>query len=641
MAVTSLDIVRVGNITLGVLLILIAAFAARHLPVAGRGWLAAFLTLVGFNYALDPLGSFFHEDLRRFAFLATTLDPAALILFALAVGRTGTPRWVKVAVVLAPLFTAANVLYFWIYVPNETSQAALQAFVLVPYYVLSLALVARAHHEAATPVAQEMTARLLAPLAVIVVSRIPLVLVDTWIIPGPQRYEPWTIWFLDVPLVVLALATAALLHWTSPRTARASALVVVRRIFLLLAAVEVVWLTRFVAEFSDTGYALMYSVRWFVFAGVIAFDLRRYELLGVRSRVAALGRPVFLGILVVVVLLQFAALFHDQAGFPRALLLGAIATLPVAALAVVIGRAREPDTRARRLRIYRAHAELGSDRAALERLRGELGLTEGEAQEEERLIALEREVAPAFGRPEVGAVFARRYEIVGIVGSGAYGLVYAAYDRVDQRPVVLKELRPDWRATPDATERLRREAQIALRVSSPHLVRFLGLERTADGHVLVLEHVEGETLAQRLARAPLTQREIAKMGADLLDALGTLHAAGILHRDVKPTNVILRPNGDAVLIDLGAALPEGDSGTRPAGLAHTGTPRYMSPEARAGGRMTPASDLYSLGAVLQEALGSGAAAPEAWRAILAKAMHDDPAQRFPNAHAFRAALPAA
>lgn len=642
MAIGPYQLGYIANIALAAFLILLAVFVARKLGFAGRRWFATYLVLVGLNYGLDGIHRMFYVPaLQRAGFLATLLDPAPLMLFALSL-RRGTRTWVKIAVALPSLFLAVYAVSQWP-VPDEGFLRRLTALVFVPYYLIALTLAAAAHHASRSASEQDLRARLVVALAVILLSRIPLLFVDVGIVHASVRHFMWTIFYLEVPLVVLTIVAGAFFLWTAPPSARSSARGALIQAGFLLALVDAVWLFRLVPGFNVGSFAILYSFRWFVFAGLVTYDLRRYELLGVPARVGTAARGIFATLLTFLVFIQFAAMFATGSGVPTGLAWAAVATLPLAIGAAVVFWRQAATADTRRLRVYRAHADLGASPAELSRLREELGLTLSEAREEERLIALEARAPPAgLGRPTVGAVFARRYDVSTIIGSGTFGLVYDAFDRVEGRRVVLKELRPDWRATPAAAAQFRQEAQAALRVSNPHLVRMLSVERAADGHVLVLEHVEGVTLRERMGRGPLASKEASKLAADVLDALSSLHGIGILHRDVKPENVIIRPSGDAVLIDLGAASAT-ESRTIAAGGPHPGTPAYMSPEQKGGARIDATSDLYSLGAALWEALAAappgGGKVPEPWRYVLERALAQDPAQRFPDAAAFRAALP--
>lgn len=630
------------NVGLGAFLLLLAALVVRRMAIPGRRWLALFLFLVGLNYLLDGVGRVFTlQNIVGLSLLPTILDPAALMLFALSLRREDVPRWVQAAVVLPPLFLVGYSVASW----PDPIPAPLIVGVFVPYYVIALALAGHAHHASRSATEQGVLARIFVALAIITLTRLPLVFVDLQIIGHARRHFLFTLAYFDLPLAALAIATGLIFYLTASTHARPTARRAITQGALLLAIVDAIWLMRFMPGLAVGGSALLYSCRWLVFAGLITYDLRRYELLGVPSRVGSIARASFALLLVFVVYVEFVSLLSGGAYISASTLaISAIATTPVAiGAAIYVGRRADP-VDARRLRIYRAHAELGASEGDLARLREELGITFAEAREEDRLLALEARAPPlGLGRPAVGAVFARRYEVATLIGAGAFGLVYDAFDRIDGRRVVLKELRPDWRAAPESIAQLRREAEVALRVNSPHVVRLLSIERAADGHVLVLEHVEGETLRARLARGPLTSAQASKLAADVLDALTSLHSAGILHRDVKPENIVIRPSGAAVLIDLGAAAATTDSGTRPAGGPHVGTPAYMSPEQRRGAALTSVSDLYALGVVLWEALAlelpQKGDVPDAWREVLLRALAVEPRGRFADAAGFRAALP--
>ncbi|WP_345024814.1 serine/threonine-protein kinase, partial [Actinomadura keratinilytica] len=207
-----------------------------------------------------------------------------------------------------------------------------------------------------------------------------------------------------------------------------------------------------------------------------------------------------------------------------------------------------------------------------------------------------------------------RYQLVAPVGSGGMATVWRAVDLVLDRPVAVKLPRDGWPR--ELTPRLHEEAKAAADLAHPHItgVHDYGEAELPDGERLpyvVMELLDGETLAARLARGPLPWREAAVLGAQLADALAAAHAAGVVHRDVKPGNVLLTAAG-AKICDFGIAFTAPAAG-RPDGAGPLlGTPDYVAPELLGGAAPTPAADVYSLGVVLRECLGGGAAqgAPE-------------------------------
>ncbi|MER5930901.1 protein kinase [Streptomyces sp. NPDC002054] len=200
-----------------------------------------------------------------------------------------------------------------------------------------------------------------------------------------------------------------------------------------------------------------------------------------------------------------------------------------------------------------------------------------------------------------------RFELIARLGSGGMGTVWRARDTALQREVALKEVRPAdpalIEARPDLALQLRqravREAQALARLAHPNVVSIHHIVEPPDGSHpwIVMELVQGGSLHDRLAQGPLPVSEVVRIGLDVLSALRAAHAAGVHHRDVKPANVLLRPDGSAVLTDFGiAALPES------AGLTATGdlvgSPEYIAPERVRGEEGNPASDLWSLGMML-------------------------------------------
>ncbi len=201
-------------------------------------------------------------------------------------------------------------------------------------------------------------------------------------------------------------------------------------------------------------------------------------------------------------------------------------------------------------------------------------------------------------------VLADRYELAEVVGAGGMARVFVAHDRRLGRRVAVKLVREDLVADPVSRERLLREAQAAAGLQHPNVVAVHDAGEDAGRAYIVMELVEGRTLADRLAEAGrLTARETVAVGAAVLDALHAAHRRGLVHRDVKPANVLLPDAGGCKLADFGIAkaLDATSAGLTATGQV-LGTPRYVAPEQVAGEDATPATDLYSLGAVLYECL---------------------------------------
>lgn len=192
-----------------------------------------------------------------------------------------------------------------------------------------------------------------------------------------------------------------------------------------------------------------------------------------------------------------------------------------------------------------------------------------------------------------------RFRLRRELGRGATAVVYLATDETLGVDVALKVLHPQLAsaAHADARRRFFAEGRLAAALRHPGVVAIYDVDERA--RVLAMEHVAGGTLRARLAGAPPTSDELAATAASLLDTLAYVHARGIAHGDLKPSNLLLRAPGDVVLADFGAASLRDDapaSGDGPAG-----TPQYLSPERLRGARPSPASDLYAVGAVLWEA----------------------------------------
>ncbi len=194
-----------------------------------------------------------------------------------------------------------------------------------------------------------------------------------------------------------------------------------------------------------------------------------------------------------------------------------------------------------------------------------------------------------------------RYELHDLIGEGAFGRVYRGRDRRLARPVAVKVIKPWWAEDPDWVQSFEREAQLLARVSDPGIVQIFDVGHAREGLYYVAELVDGESLASRLRRGPLSPPEARDVAEQLCRALGQAHAQRIVHRDIKPANVLISARGRVKVGDFGVArLAEGT--TDGAAATIVGTPRYMAPEQARGRPTTPATDVYSVGIVLYEML---------------------------------------
>jgi serine/threonine-protein kinase len=196
-----------------------------------------------------------------------------------------------------------------------------------------------------------------------------------------------------------------------------------------------------------------------------------------------------------------------------------------------------------------------------------------------------------------------RYELRALAGSGGMADVFLAYDRVLDRDVALKLLKDRYANDEDFVERFRREAKSAAALSSPFIVPVFDRGETEDGaYYIAMEYLPGGTLEDRIAGAgKLSPREVVEVAVQVAEALQTAHGRGVVHRDVKPGNVLVTRSGHTKVADFGIArAAEATTISGPGDIL--GSAKYMSPEQAAGGRVGPASDLYSLGVVLYEML---------------------------------------
>jgi serine/threonine-protein kinase len=259
-----------------------------------------------------------------------------------------------------------------------------------------------------------------------------------------------------------------------------------------------------------------------------------------------------------------------------------------------------------------------------------------------------REVAdrPSLGsggdvlRP--GSVFAGRYEVKEILGAGGMGVVYRAFDRELAEAVAIKTLRPDTLAGDSvALERFKQEIRLARKITHRNVVRTYDLGEVGGMYYLTMEYVEGTSLKSLIqSRGRLPVPVALTVGKQLCRALEVAHEQGVIHRDIKPQNMVVEPNGFLKVMDFGIARlanPPKGKGLTEAGMA-IGTPDYMSPEQLSGLELDPRSDLYSAGVVLFECL-TGRVPFEAdtpW-SLIAKHIEEDP----PNPRSLNPEVPEA
>lgn len=199
-------------------------------------------------------------------------------------------------------------------------------------------------------------------------------------------------------------------------------------------------------------------------------------------------------------------------------------------------------------------------------------------------------------------VLGDRYEIHQRLARGGMAQVYLARDRTLDRPVAVKELAPEFATDPSFVERFRREAQAAANLSHPNIVGVFDWGTQDGTYFIVMEYIDGPSLSQVIRRdGPLHPRRAAEIGGEVAAALGFAHSRGVVHRDVKPGNVLLTATGQSKVTDFGIAraLSSPDDDLTQAGSV-MGTATYFSPEQAQGLPVDPRSDLYSLGVVIYE-----------------------------------------
>jgi eukaryotic-like serine/threonine-protein kinase len=262
-------------------------------------------------------------------------------------------------------------------------------------------------------------------------------------------------------------------------------------------------------------------------------------------------------------------------------------------------------------------------------------------------------------RAVLGDTLGDRYLLSGLLGTGGMAEVFLAHDLMLGRDVALKVLMEHYAKDERFVGRFWREAQSAAALNHPNVVQIYDQGRADDGrYYIAMEYVPGGSLKDLiLRRGPIGPSEAARLASQVAEALHAAHRCGIVHRDIKPQNVLIGEAGEAKVADFGIALAASRTSTSGTNLLF-GTPSYMSPEQAMGERVGPESDLYSLGVVLYEMLTGtvpftaegplatamkhviepplsprrrNASVPEAMDALVMRLLSKDPEDRYPSA----------
>jgi serine/threonine protein kinase len=216
-----------------------------------------------------------------------------------------------------------------------------------------------------------------------------------------------------------------------------------------------------------------------------------------------------------------------------------------------------------------------------------------------------------------------RYQLLGLLGSGGMAEVRDGWDTRLDRPVAIKLMHAVLKAQPDIRRRFEHEARAAANLSHPNIVAVHDFGEQDGTPFIVMERLPGRTLADLIARGPMPPERVRAMLNDVLAALTVAHAAGVLHRDIKPGNILVSATGDSLKVaDFGIAKTGGAAHTMTGQIV--GTMAYLSPERVAGAPASVADDLYAVGVIAYEAVLARRAFPHDTPIALARAIMDNP-----------------
>lgn len=701
----------VALVTLGVAGVVLAADPKR----GSNLWLAFFLLLISGNFlaqaavktvdvlvadgAVDAArGAALHAAWESAGVVFLVLDPLALVYFAsLFPRRSGVaerPWGVAGMGAVALLFLAAEIPGRRLSAPADALDAPrilLFAWLAACYLYASWRIVRNLLTEPSTVMADQVR---VVGLGVLVAAVPRVALLPSDLAPSMQvlvagAVGPGGLRLLDLGLRVLLLTacwialrrTVATSGAVAERRREAAGMLrVVGLVFLVFAAL---WTVERLLRAYHEGVAplpeaagvmealsrgMPFAVRWFVFSAAIVYGVVRYQAFAVHADALTwVGGACVTAVAAVVV-----GLTASTAGPWAAAVLAAVVVGAAFAGAGGVTRLRADRAASagflheRGLEVYRAmlaaalaEGPLTPERKEhLARARGRLGVG---AREHDMLLAFAELEESGGARQEVLG----RYVLLKRLGAGGSAVVHLAHDRETERLVVVKRIREEWAGTRGALDAALRELEVARRVSHPRVVAVHDMVRTDDGAIVVMEYVEGGSLADLLAReGRLPSARVAALADDILAGLEAVHEGGVVHGDLKPGNVLLDAEGRVKLADFGAARSAAMDRTLVRGTAAPGTVLYMSPEQARGERPTALSDVYAVGALAYEALtglphagggqgpydalrrivapaaGDRAPFPAGWETVLARALATAPEARFRSAHEMRAAVAA-
>ena len=391
------------------------------------------------------------------------------------------------------------------------------------------------------------------------------------------------------------------------------------------------------------------AVRWILFGGLVSAAILREDMLGMslaHRRVAArglvaLGMIGFVGVLYAGSAIAFGAEAIRLRPMDLILLTATLIATQgfrplIDGVAARVYGVPMPTDRAGALETYRRAIQQsiveGRDPRSdvgLARLAAELGMSEPEAG---RLASLADDPRP--GPLVAGQRVGGRYHVRRLVGRGGAGRVFLARDETLDRDVVLKEVLHD----EPGDEAALREARAAAGLHHPNVVIVHDIIPRQGASLLVTEYLPGGTLAERIAlTGPLSAREGMRVLDGVLAGLEAIHERGLVHRDLKPENVLFAASGEPKIGDFGIArMRRGVTARFDEPDAFIGTPEFMAPEQRAGARATIVSDVYAVGRLARRSIRSPMP-PEIDR-VIARALADEPRDRYPSASAMRADL---